>query len=63
MRKSAGSVRLSFIRPMEPELVEQPPMGEEWSHEVKFDGYRTQAIKDEQRIHGRVDDLRVAVGP
>ncbi|WP_149805013.1 ATP-dependent DNA ligase [Mesorhizobium sp. NFR06] len=31
---------------MEPELVEQPPKGDGWSHEVKFDGYRTQVIKD-----------------
>ncbi|WP_214473402.1 ATP-dependent DNA ligase [Mesorhizobium sp. dw_380] len=46
MRKPAGGVRLSFIRPMEPELVEQPPKGGGWSHEVKFDGYRTQLIKD-----------------
>ncbi len=38
MRKPAGGVRLSFIRPMEPELVEQPPKGDSWSHEVKFDG-------------------------
>ncbi|MBZ9884810.1 ATP-dependent DNA ligase [Mesorhizobium sp. CA10] len=43
-------VRLSFIRPMEPELVEQPPKGDEWSHEVKFDGYRTQLIKDDEGI-------------
>ncbi|MET3595081.1 ATP-dependent DNA ligase [Mesorhizobium shonense] len=46
MRKPAGRVPLSFIRPMEPELVEQPPKGEGWSHEVKFDGYRTQVVKD-----------------
>ncbi|CDX57446.1 ATP dependent DNA ligase [Mesorhizobium plurifarium] len=46
MGKSAGGVRLSFIRPMGPELVEQPPKGDGWSHEVKFDGYRTQLIKD-----------------
>ncbi|TPM90664.1 ATP-dependent DNA ligase [Mesorhizobium sp. B2-1-3A] len=46
MRKPAGGVRLSFVRPMEPELVEQPPKGDGWSHEVKFDGYRTQLIKD-----------------
>ncbi|RWB69750.1 ATP-dependent DNA ligase [Mesorhizobium sp.] len=50
MRKPAGGVRLSFIRPMEPELVEQPPMGDGWSHEVKFDGYRTQLIKDADGI-------------
>ncbi|TIU01172.1 MAG: ATP-dependent DNA ligase [Mesorhizobium sp.] len=43
-------MRLSFIRPMEPELVEQPPKGDGWSHEVKFDGYRTQLIKDADGI-------------
>ncbi|WP_292418986.1 ATP-dependent DNA ligase [Mesorhizobium sp.] len=31
---------------MEPELVEQPPKGDGWDHEVKFDGYRTQLVKD-----------------
>lgn len=35
---------------MEPELVEQPPTGDGWSHEVKFDGYRTQLIKDDDGI-------------
>ncbi|RWA75272.1 MAG: ATP-dependent DNA ligase [Mesorhizobium sp.] len=50
MRKPAGDVRLSFVRPMEPELVEQPPKGDGWSHEVKFDGYRTQLIKDADGI-------------
>ncbi|PBC06439.1 RNA ligase family protein [Mesorhizobium sp. WSM3859] len=43
-------VRLSFIRPMEPELVEQPPKGDDWSHEVKFDGYRSQLVKDDEGI-------------
>ncbi|TGU93175.1 ATP-dependent DNA ligase [Mesorhizobium sp. M00.F.Ca.ET.151.01.1.1] len=50
MAKRAGDARLSFIRPMEPELVEQPPKGDEWGHEVKFDGYRTQVIKDADGI-------------
>ncbi|TIT80722.1 MAG: ATP-dependent DNA ligase [Mesorhizobium sp.] len=50
MRKPAGGARLSFIRPMEPELVEQPPRGDEWSHEIKFDGYRTQMVKDADGI-------------
>ncbi|PBC09220.1 ATP-dependent DNA ligase [Mesorhizobium sp. WSM3859] len=43
-------MHLTFIKPMEPELVEQPPKGDGWSHEVKFDGYRTQLIKDEDGI-------------
>ena len=50
MRKPLGLVRLSFIRPMEPELVEHPPKGDGWGHEVKFDGYRTQIIKDADGI-------------
>lgn len=48
--RQPGGVHLSFIRPMEPELVEQPPKGDEWSHEVKFDGYRTQVLKDADGI-------------
>ncbi|TGR32984.1 MULTISPECIES: ATP-dependent DNA ligase [unclassified Mesorhizobium] len=43
-------MRLTFIRPMEPELYDDPPKGDEWIHEIKFDGYRTQAIKDEDGI-------------
>ncbi|RWE74243.1 ATP-dependent DNA ligase [Mesorhizobium sp.] len=43
-------VRLSFIRPMEPELVEQPPKADGWSHEVKFDGYRSQIVKDDEGV-------------
>ena len=32
---------LSFIEPQLPSLVDQPPEGAEWMHEVKHDGYRT----------------------
>lgn len=43
-------MRLKFIKPMEPELFDSPPDGEDWSHEIKFDGYRTQVIKDADGI-------------
>jgi bifunctional non-homologous end joining protein LigD len=33
-----------FIPPMLPTLVAEPPAGESWLHEVKFDGYRIEAI-------------------
>jgi bifunctional non-homologous end joining protein LigD len=33
-----------------PTLVEQPPEGDDWQHEVKFDGYRSQLIIDEDGI-------------
>jgi ATP-dependent DNA ligase len=43
MRKRTAS-RLEFIPPLIPTLVDQPPEGEGWIHEVKFDGYRAQII-------------------
>src|ERR671910_989146 len=32
-----------FIEPCHPTLREEAPSGERWMHEIKFDGYRTQA--------------------
>lgn len=32
-----------FVEPMKPTLVAEPPAGRKWIHEIKFDGYRTQA--------------------
>ena len=37
-RRSPG-----FIEPCHPTLREEAPSGERWVHEIKFDGYRTQA--------------------
>lgn len=31
-----------FIQPCIPTLVEKPPEGDAWFHEIKYDGYRTQ---------------------
>lgn len=45
-RASAGVGRLDFIEPLMPTLVEIPPEGDDWIHEVKFDGYRSQIIRD-----------------
>ncbi|WP_292172272.1 hypothetical protein [Mesorhizobium sp.] len=53
MRKRAGEVRLSFVEPLMPTLVEKPPKGDGWLHEVKFDGYRSQIVIDEVRIFTR----------
>lgn len=41
-RNEAGPLR--FIVPMQPVLVDEPPARGEWSHEIKWDGYRTQII-------------------
>jgi ATP-dependent DNA ligase len=47
--------RLEFIPPVIPALVDQPPEGDGWIHEVKFDGYRTQIIVQhgEARVYTR----------
>ncbi|TPN86656.1 ATP-dependent DNA ligase [Mesorhizobium sp. CU2] len=37
---------LSFIPPLMPSLVDKPPEGDGWIHEVKLDGYRSQIVRD-----------------
>jgi DNA ligase D-like protein (predicted ligase) len=41
---------LRFIKPMMPTLVDEPPEGGEWQHEIKYDGYRTQLVIDGGRV-------------
>src|SRR5215472_18837053 len=41
---------LEWIRPQLTQLVDQPPDGPHWLHEIKFDGYRMHARLD----HGAV---------
>ncbi|WP_245446399.1 non-homologous end-joining DNA ligase [Mesorhizobium kowhaii] len=48
-RVGAGG-RLDFIEPLLPTLVEKPPEGGEWIHEVKFDGYRSQIVFDAGKV-------------
>ncbi|TGT72887.1 DNA ligase [bacterium M00.F.Ca.ET.159.01.1.1] len=38
--------RLKFIKPMEPRLVMEAPVSDDWFHEIKYDGFRTQLIRD-----------------
>ena len=52
MRKSSvPSGHLIFIEPMQPILVEEPP-DSEWSHEVKWDGYRPRSFLAERQRAG-----------
>lgn len=46
MRKVPAQGRLKFIPPQLPRLVETPPVSDDWLHEIKYDGYRTQVIID-----------------
>jgi ATP-dependent DNA ligase len=45
-REEGGRSRLRFIPPQLPRLVEEPPVSDDWIHEIKYDGYRTQVIID-----------------
>jgi bifunctional non-homologous end joining protein LigD len=49
-------MRLKFIPPLMPTLVEKPPEGDGWIHEVKFDGYRSQIVRDAEGV--RIFTLR-----
>jgi bifunctional non-homologous end joining protein LigD len=44
MRSKAGGDRLSFVEFQLPTLVDDPPEGNAWIHEIKYDGYRTQLV-------------------
>jgi bifunctional non-homologous end joining protein LigD len=39
------SAPFGFVRPCEPKLVDRPPAGPEWRHEIKHDGFRIIAWK------------------
>lgn len=41
---------LRFIEPLMPTLAEKPPEGDGSIHEVKFDGYRSQMIIDDEGV-------------
>src|SRR5688572_11382152 len=43
----------AFITPMAAQVVKRLPEGDEWTYELKFDGYRALIIKDEQRVELR----------
>ena len=50
MPRSASETRLGFIRPELPTLVSEPPTGEGWIHEIKYDGYRTLIVIDGDQV-------------
>jgi len=41
---------LTFIPPLAPALVEEPPPGDNWLHEIKHDGFRTQLFVADGRV-------------
>ncbi len=40
-----------FVKPQLALLVTKPPEGNDWVHEIKFDGYRTQALIQNKKVN------------
>lgn len=62
----AGSAGVGFVEPMMPKLVQKPPEGDEWTHEIKYDGYRTQIVIAGDRARAftrRGNDWTAKYGP
>ena len=51
-KKKSGPASVTFTPPQLAKLADQPPKGDAWLHELKYDGYRIQAL-----ING--DDVRL----
>ncbi|MBA4149104.1 MAG: ATP-dependent DNA ligase [Verrucomicrobia bacterium] len=42
--------KLQFVEPMKCKFVENPPRGEPWIYEIKFDGFRALALKEGSNV-------------
>jgi bifunctional non-homologous end joining protein LigD len=43
----------AFVTPMAAQVVKRLPEGDDWTYELKFDGYRALIIRDLQRVEIR----------
>ena len=50
MAKRPVKPPVSWIAPCEPTIVEKPPSGPEWIHEIKWDGYRISVYVDAGQV-------------
>jgi ATP-dependent DNA ligase len=55
VRRTSSPVRVTpaFVTPMAAQVVKRLPEGDDWTYELKFDGYRALIIKEEQRVELR----------
>src|SRR5207247_3682374 len=48
--KKLPSAKPRFVDPMKARLVDRPPPAGDWLYELKFDGFRTIAVKDGSKV-------------
>jgi bifunctional non-homologous end joining protein LigD len=63
MSGSASQTRLGFIKLEIPTPVPEPPTGEGWIHEIKYDGYRTLIVVDQGKVRAYSRPVRDWTGP
>ncbi len=49
-KRGGGATLPAFVEPCLAMLVSDPPMSEQWVHEIKFDGYRMQARIEQGQV-------------
>jgi bifunctional non-homologous end joining protein LigD len=47
---SLPSAKARFIEPMKAKLIDEPPIGGDWLYELKFDGFRAIAVKNDKKV-------------
>jgi bifunctional non-homologous end joining protein LigD len=50
VRGARKGILPAFIEPSLPQVTDKPPSGAKWVHEIKYDGYRTQARIDGRKV-------------
>jgi len=52
-KRARPALQLKFIEPMKAKLVSAPPAHGDWIYELKFDGFRVEALKSGADVHLR----------
>ena len=61
MRGARKGILPAFLEPSLPQQTDKAPSGPKWVHEIKYDGYRTQARIDGREV--RLLTRKGSIGP
>jgi bifunctional non-homologous end joining protein LigD len=49
-RLRSRALPMGFVEPCQPSSAPKPPGGPDWLHEIKYDGFRLLALRDDNRV-------------